>query len=150
MIRKEVIDNFLASKKIAIAGISRNPKKFGYKVFTALKEKGYELFPVNPHADSIDGIKSYPDVNSLPADCKSLLIMTKRDHTDKLVSDAIAKGIQNLWIQQMSETKTAIELAKEKNVNLVYRECIFMYAEPVKGAHAFHRFMKKLFGNLPK
>lgn len=149
MVKKETIEKFLASKKIALAGASRNPKKFGNKVFDALKQKNYEVLPVNPNADFIGGVKTYPDVNSLPDDCKSLIILTKQEQTDKLVSDAVSKGIQNIWIQQMSETKTALEAARNNNINLIYKECIFMHLQPVNGVHAFHRFMRKVFGKLP-
>ena len=150
MTKKENIDLFLASEKIAFAGASRNPKKFGAQVFNMLKEKGYKLFPINPHAGEIGGISCFENVKALPADCKSLLIMTKAAETDKIVADAVEKGIQNIWIQQKSETKTAVQFALDHQVNLVSGECIFMFSNPVKGFHGFHRFMKKTFGQLPK
>lgn len=150
MTKKETIDLILAQKKIALAGVSRNPKKFGSQVFKKLLENGYEVLPVNPNAEQIDGISCYKNVADLPDDCKTLVIVTKPAQTDQVVQEAIGRGIQNIWIQQMSETKTAVELAQKSQVNLVTRECIFMYSEPVKGPHAFHRFMRKLFRRMPK
>jgi len=149
-VKKQAIDNFLKAKNIAIAGVSRDKKKFGYKVFELLKKQGYQLAPINPNIEEIDGIKAYSDIMSLPEDFKNLIILTKPDQTDKLVEDAVKRGINNIWIQQMSETVSAIEFAQKNNVNLVYKECVFMHAEPVESIHSFHRFMRKLFGLFPK
>ena len=60
------IENFLGAEPIAMAGVSRNPKKFGFTAFRELKEKGMNIIPVNPHADLIHGVKAFPDVNRCP------------------------------------------------------------------------------------
>ena len=64
------INDFLDSQPIAMVGVSRNPKKFGYTAFKELKEKGMKIIPVNPKADQIMGEKSYPNVKALPSDVK--------------------------------------------------------------------------------
>ena len=144
------IQEFLSDKEIAIAGVSRNTKKFGRGVYDHLIERGYKIYPVNPNADTIENAVCYPDVTSLPDKAKKLLIVTKKDQTFPLVNQALEKGIKQIWIQQMSETKEAIELVQEHNIDLITKECILMFAEPVKGIHKFHRFFNKLFGRYPK
>jgi hypothetical protein len=50
----------------------------------------------------------------------------------------------------MSEAKNTIKIAEEYQKEIIHRKCIFMFAEPVKGVHKFHRFIMKLFGMFPK
>ena len=144
------IDNFLSSRKIAIAGVSRDPKKFGHVVFRHLADNGYEVYPVNPNTDSIDGTPCIRNVSALPLNVHSLLVVTRKEQTKAVMAEAIGKGIDNIWIQQMSDTPEAVELAQSHPVNLITKECILMHAEPVKGVHNFHRFMKRLFGRYPR
>jgi predicted CoA-binding protein len=150
MVTKKMIEEFLEPRKLAIAGVSRNPKKFGYLVFRDLKANGYKVYPVNPNADKINGDLCYKNIKDLPADIKSILILTPKKETDNVLREAINKGILNIWVQQMSETKNTIKIAEEYQKEIIHRKCIFMFAEPVKGVHKFHRLMLKLFGMLPK
>jgi uncharacterized protein len=144
------IDTFLQSQKIAVAGVSRDPKKFGFQVFTDLKKKGFEVFAVNPNMETVNGNVCYASVSALPADVKSLLVLTRRDRTAGIVRDAVARGMDNIWIQQMSETEEAVGIAEEARVNLVAKKCILMFLQPVTGFHKFHRTLMKIFGRLPK
>ena len=144
------IHQFLDAKRMAIAGVSRNPKKFGHQVFKKLQEQSYSLFPINPDAGTIDGVQVYASVSELPGDVKYLLIVTGKKHTEKLVEEAIAREIDHIWIQQHCETPAAIEIAEKAGIHLVAGECIFMWTEPVKGIHQFHKSIKRFFGVLPK
>jgi predicted CoA-binding protein len=58
--------------------------------------------------------------------------------------------ISRLWLQQGHETKAAIEFCEKNGIAVVYSECVLMFAEPVKGIHAFHRWLWKIFRLLPK
>ena len=147
---KASIDAFLSSRKLAIAGVSRDMKKFGYQVFKQLKEKGFEVYPINPNADNIDGTPCFRSVSTLPLNVHSLVILTPKKLTRDIVAEAIAKGIDNIWIQQMSDTREAVELTKSHPVNLVTRECILMHTDPVQGIHKFHRNIKRFFGLYPR
>ena len=149
-VTKQLIDNFYKEKKIAIAGVSRNPKKFGYQVFNELNKKGYEIFPINPKANTIENIACYADVESLPTQVNSLLILTPKDQTDDILRSALNKGIKNIWVQQMSETADTIRIAEEYEKEIIHHKCIFMFSEPVIGFHKFHRTLVKIFGQMPK
>ncbi len=143
------IDDFLSGRQIAMAGVSRNPKKFGYVAFKELREKGLELIPVNPGATEINGIKAYNSVSALPEGIDSLLVMTPKPQTAAVVKEARAKGIKNIWIQQMSDTPEAILALEGSGINVITKECIMMFHNPT-GIHKFHRGLKKFFGRLPK
>ncbi|MEI7500162.1 MAG: CoA-binding protein [Bacteroidota bacterium] len=147
---KTSIDTFLSSRKIAIAGVSRDPKKFGHQVFLKLKEKGFEVYPINPAMDIIAGTPCFHSVDSLPLNVHSLVIMTPKKQTREVVAEAITKGIDNIWIQQMADTPEAIEFASSHPINLITKECILMYIDPVEGIHKFHRSIRRFFGSYPK
>ena len=144
------IQKFMEPRKLAIAGVSRNPKKFGGAVYTELKKKGFELYPINPEVDEIYGEKCYRSVLDLPDDVKHLYIATPKQETAGVVKQAAEKGIEMAWIQQSADTEEAIAIAGENGLPLIYRKCIFMFAEPVESIHKFHRFCMKLFGAYPK
>jgi len=143
------IETFLASEPIALVGVSRNPKKFGYAAFKELKEKGMNVIPVNPSAEEILGVRVFSDVYSLPDEVKSIIVMTAKDQTAGVIRDAKAKGINNIWLQQMSDSKEAISELEGTDINLIKGECILMFYKP-HSFHKFHRALKKLFGRYPK
>lgn len=144
------IQKFLGPKKLALAGASRNVKKFGGTVLKELTEKGYEVYPVNPNATEIQGQKCYNSIADLPASVKHLLIITPKKETLTVARQAVQKGMEMIWIQQMSDTPEAINYLKEAGTALIANKCILMFADPVKGPHQFHRFFVKLFGRYPK
>jgi len=115
-----------------------------------LKEIGFDLYLIHPETDLLHGEPCYRNISTLPGDIGGLLILTPKTETLGVVKDAVNKGIPNLWIQQMSETPESIEYAINNKVNLVTRQCIFMFVEPVEGFHKFHRNLKKWFWRLPK
>lgn len=144
------IQEFLEPKEMAIAGASRNPKKFGGAVFKELKEKGFTLYPVNPNADEIQGQKCFQSVLDLPDEVTNLYIVAPMHETQTIVNAAIQRGIKMIWIQQKSETPEAVRTAEDAGIQVIHKKCILMFADPVKGFHGFHRFFVKAFGGYPK
>jgi predicted CoA-binding protein len=149
-VTKNQIDTFLEPKKLAVAGVSRNEKKFGHVVFKELSKHGYEVLPINPKTDNINGTMCYPDVESLPENIDSILILTPKFETDKILQSSIKRGIKNIWVQQSSDTKETLRIAEEYEKEIILNKCIFMFAEPIRGVHKFHRTINKIFGALPK
>jgi uncharacterized protein len=143
------INQFLENQPIAMVGVSRNPKKFGYTAFKELKDKGMKIIPVNPEADEIMGEKSYRNVSSLPADVRGIIVMTKKEKTASIVKEALEKGIKEIWIQQMADSKEALVHLKDSDINYIIGECILMHYKP-HSIHKFHGNLKKLFRMYPK
>jgi hypothetical protein len=143
------IEEFMAATPVALIGVSRDPKKFGHTAFKELKQKGLDIIPVNPMADEILGVKSYRDIKSLPAEVKGVIIMTKKDKTATVVKEAREKGIKNIWIQQMADSKEALKDLEGSGINYVTGECILMHYKP-HSIHKFHKALRKLFGVFPK
>jgi predicted CoA-binding protein len=143
------INEFLVSQPIALVGVSRNPKKFGYTAYKELKEKGMNIIPVNPEAVEIMGQKSYPNVRMLPSDVQGIIILTKKDQTASVVREAKEKGIKQIWIQQMADSKEALDELKGTDINFITGECILMHYKP-GSIHKFHGTLKKFFRIFPK
>jgi len=143
------INEFIDSQPIALVGVSRNPKKFGYTAFKELKEKGMKIIPVNPQADEIMGEKSYTNVKMLPPEVQNIIVFTKKDKTASVIRDAKEKGIKHIWIQQMADSKEAIDELKDSGINFITGECILMHYKS-HGIHKFHGGLKKFFGRFPK
>jgi predicted CoA-binding protein len=150
MVNLNQINSFLAPRKIAVAGASRNTKKFGGYVFSELKLKGFQLYPVNPNAEEIQGIKCYKTVAELPDDVTHLLIVTPKTETASVAQAAVKKGIKMVWIQQTSETTEALDSLEKAQIPVIFKKCIMMFAGPVKGGHAVHKFFVRAFGGYPK
>ncbi len=143
------INEFLDSQPIALVGVSRSPKKFGYTAFKELREKGMNIIPVNSEADEIMGIRSYRNVKLLPPEVKGIIILTKKDQTANVIREAKVMGIKQIWIQQMADTKEALDELKGSDINFITGECILMHYKP-HSMHKFHGSLKKFFGRFPK
>ena len=142
------VARFLSAGKYAVAGVSRDPKKFGSVVFKTLREKGMDVVPVNPNSDEIFGQKCYRSVSDIPSDVKGVILMTPKEETLGVARSAINRGIKDIWVQQGAETKETISELEKEDINLISKECIMMFWKP-DGMHSFHRFLKKIFGRLP-
>ncbi len=149
MVLKTDIDHFLSLNKLAIAGVSRNKSKFGRIVYNELKAKGFEVFPINPSADHIDGEPCFSDLQSLPLSVDGVVIVVDSGQTEKIIRDAVEMEIKNIWIHQRAESHSVIQMCQEHGVNLIHGECILMFAEPVGWFHRLHRGLRRLFGKLP-
>jgi len=142
------IEEFLGSGPIAMAGVSRNPKKFGFAAFRELKEKGMNVIPINAHADEIHGSKVYRDVKSLPDNVGGLIIMTNKQQTAGVIREAKEKGIKHIWIQQMAESKDVLKELEGSGINYITKECILMHYKP-HSIHKFHAAIRKFFRTFP-
>ena len=144
----EVISRFVESRNIAIVGASTSRKKFGNVIYRDLKTKGYNVYPVNPKAETIEGDRAYPDVKGLPPEVEVAVVVTSPDRADGIVDEALIHGLRKIWFQQGAESDPAIKKAAEAGMDVVSKKCIMMYTPPVKGLHAFHRFLARLFKRL--
>ncbi len=146
MTTKAAVQEFLSQKVLAVVGASRDPKKFGYMVFSDLKAKGYTVYPINPKAETIGGEKCYASLADLPQKPGGVLIVTPASQADAMVRQAAQAGVTRVWMQQGSETPAAIQFCQQNGIAVISGECIFMYAEPTAWFHRAHRFVNTLVG----
>jgi uncharacterized protein len=149
MVALKQIEEFIASEPIAMVGVSRDPKKFGFAAFRELKEKGMNIIPVNPYTDEIHGSKAYRDLKSIPTGVKGAIIVTPKAATAAVVREAKDAGIKQIWIQQNADTKEAVAELQGTDINYIVGQCILMHYKP-NSIHKFHGRVKKFFGRYPK
>ena len=149
MTSKAAVDEFISKKNLAIVGVSRKSSKFGNLIYKELKKKGFNTFGVNPKLEDIDGDRCYKNLRELDGQIEGVVNVVSPKQTLNVVKEANAIGIKNIWMQQGSESDEAIEYCKENNINEVHKECILMFAEPVKSIHSLHRWIWKIVGKLP-
>lgn len=149
MVSRASIQDFLAQKKLAVVGVSRDKMQFSNSAYRFLKANGYTVFPVNPNAEKIENDKCYPNIKSLPEKVDRALVLLPPEKTNEVLPEIVDAGIKNVWLQQQTESPQAIQFCKEHGIHVVYGECILMFAEPVAFFHRFHRWGKKIIGKLP-
>jgi hypothetical protein len=149
MVTLNQINEFLGAETFGLVGVSRNPKKFGYSAFKELKDKGMNILPVNPYAEKIYDTDVFHDVKSLPENVKGLIIMTKKTETQGVIKEAKEKGIKQIWIQQMADSKEALMELEGSGINFVTGECILMHYKP-HSFHKFHAALRKFFRLFPR
>jgi len=145
----ERINKFFGCNKFAIAGVSRDKKKFGSLIYKELKKKDYNIVAVNPNMDTFEGEKCYRSVKELPPDIEALIVVAKPDISYSIVREAVEKGIRNIFLQQGAQNTDTIKYAEDKGINLIYKQCVMMFAKPA-GIHKFHGSICKLFGFYPR
>lgn len=150
MTTRASIDDFLKQRTIAVVGASRDTKKFGTLLFRELKAKGYKAFPVNPHAETIEGDPCYPSLKALPVKVDGAAIVVPPAEAERVVREAAEAGISRVWLQQGAESPAAIEFCETHNISVVHGECMMMYASPVAFPHRAHRFFRTLIGRMPQ
>lgn len=142
------IDAFLAEPAIAIVGVSRSGKGFGNVAARELRRKGYRIYPVNPHADLVDGERCYRSLADLPEPVRAVLVVVPPDEALRVVREASRAGIRQVWLQQGAEAPFVTLACDELGLDVVAGECILMFAKPT-GVHKAHRWIWKMVGKLP-
>ncbi len=143
------IENFLNRKKIAILGVSRNPAKFGSRAAGMLQDKGIEIMGVHPQAAEIQGLPCCASVADLPPGYDAALLVIPPAETEKVIPQLAENRIRIVWMQQGAASTAAVETARKLGLRTIAGECIYMFARPVQGGHAFHRTLRRMFGGLP-
>lgn len=149
MTPKESVDNFLSNKNFAVVGVSRKSSKFGNTIYKELKKKGMNIFGVNSNMDAIQGDKCYHSLQELKGKIDGVVNVVSPNQTCEVVKEANKIGVKHFWMQQGSESDEAIKYCNENGINEIHKECILMFAEPVKSFHSFHRWIWKVLGKLP-
>ncbi len=150
MTTRAAIDEFMSQKTLAVAGVSRDSRKFGNAAYKELRTKGFRVLAINPNAKTIEGDPCYPSLKALPEKVGGLVLCTQPAISEQLVREAAEAGICWVWLQQRSESRAAIQFCQEHGINVISGECILMYQPNTMFVHKFHKFFKEAFGGKPK
>jgi predicted CoA-binding protein len=116
---KDKIDRFLTAEAFGVAGASTNRDKYGNKCLRCFLQNNMKAVPINPRAEIIEGQACVASVSDLPPEVKSLSIITPPKITEQVVEEAIAKGIENIWMQPGAESPKAVDRCEETGINVI-------------------------------
>lgn len=120
----EIIRDFTGRKKLAIVGASTERRKFGNIVYRDLRAKGYEVFPVNPKSDTVEGDRCYPSLKALPEPVDGIVLIIPGEKAAQVIQEAYECGIRRTWMQPGAESQDAIALCSKLGIDCIYDKCI--------------------------
>jgi Predicted CoA-binding protein len=123
---KLLISVFKNYKNIATVGFSKDPGKWAHIVPKFLIEKGYMVFPVNPTAKEILGLKSYPDLLSVPHKVEIVQIFRPSEEVPAITEHAIKRGdVRVIWMQKGISNDEAAKKAETKGIIVIQDRCMY-------------------------
>jgi predicted CoA-binding protein len=151
----ETVADFLAQKRIAVAGVSRKEKASpANAILHKLRGAGYEVFPVNPNADIIENMPCFHRLAEIPGGVGGVVICTPAAASEQVVRECAELGIRRVWLHRSfgegSIAPSAVELARKHGMSVIAGACPMMYVKPVDVAHACFRWLLRITGGLPK
>jgi len=147
------IEDFLGQKRLALVGISRNPKDFSRGLFLELTRRGYEVVPVNPFIREVDGVHCFSRVQDVTPPVAAALIMTAPEKSEQVVRDCAAAGIHRVWLHRGAGSgavsQAAVDFCRERGLSLIEGYCPYMFLPQTPFFHCLHGFFLKLLGKYP-
>jgi uncharacterized protein len=152
---KDAASEFLSHKRVAVTGVSRKPENHGSNVvYKRLRERGYEVFAVNPNADEVEGDRAYQDLRAIPGGVDAVVIGTRPEIADETMRECAELGIKHVWMHRGpgagSVSQTATAYGRERGITVIDGGCPCMFDPTADFGHKAMRFMFTLNGNVPK
>jgi predicted CoA-binding protein len=152
---KDAAAEFLASKRVAVTGVSRKPENHGSNVvYKRLRERGYEVFAVNPNADEVEGDLSYHDLRSIPGGVDAVVIGTRPEIAEETMRECVELGVKHVWMHRSfgtgSVSDTATEFGRERGITVIGGGCPCMFDPTADFGHKAMRLVFTLNGRVPR
>jgi len=148
----EAANEFLDFSRIAVAGVSRHGDVAANGIYKKLRKHGYQVFPVNPNAEEVEGDVCYSDVKAIPGGVDGVVIATHPRVSKQVIRDCAEVGIRVVWLHrsfgQGSVDEEAIVYGRQHNITIIPGGCPMMFLEPDFG-HKCIRWWLNVTGNLP-
>ena len=150
----EQVERFLREKRIAVAGVSRHADVAANAVFKKLRNGGYEVFPVNPNTEEVEGVRCYPDVSSVPGELGAVVIATHPDVSASIVRQCKERGVKLVWFHRSfgagSVSKEAVDECERLGLECIVGGCPLMFCDPVDFGHKCMKWWLQRSGQVPK
>jgi uncharacterized protein len=149
----EAASEFLAHKRVAVTGVSREPKSHGSNtVYKRLRERGYDVFAVNPNAKEVEGDRSYKDLRSIPGGVDAVVIGTRPERAEAAMQECAELGIKHVWMHwgagASSVSEAATVYGREHGITVIDGGCPLMFGSTADFGHKVIR--RVLAGRVPK
>jgi predicted CoA-binding protein len=150
------VHEFLAQKRIAVAGVSRNNGHHpaANLIYHRLKSTGHDVFPVNPHMQTFEGDRCYPNVQAIPGGVDGVVIVTRPETAERIVHDCAEAKVRRVWMHQSlgkgsSVSPKAVEYCRQHDISVIAGACPMMFGPDADFGHTCMRWFLKLTGGLP-
>ena len=152
---KEAANEFLSHKRVAVTGVSRSPENHGSNVvYKRFRDRGYEVFAVNPNADEVEGDPCYHDLNSVPGGVEWVVIGTKPETAEATMRECVDLNIGRAWMHRAfgsgSVSEAATEYGRRSGVTVIDGGCPCMFQPTADPGHRVMRVMCTLTGKVPR
>jgi predicted CoA-binding protein len=150
----EAVEEFLKGDRLAVAGVSRDGKQPANAIFRRLTDSGFEVFPVNPKAEEVEGVRCFPDVLSLPESVHGIVVATPPSASVRVVKEAGEKGVDHVWFHRSfgtgSVSDEAVQACHGLGIQCIVGGCPMMFCEPVDIAHKCMKWWLQRKGRVPR
>lgn len=152
---KDAAAEFLANKRIAVTGVSRKPAQHGSNiVYRRLRERGYEVFAINPNATEIEGAACFPDLKSIPGGVDAVVIATRADRAMATIRECADLGIKQVWMHRSvggsSVSEEAAAWGRQRGLRVIAGGCPLMFGAVSDPGHKMMRSLLTLTGKVPR
>jgi predicted CoA-binding protein len=149
----EAASAFLANKRVAVTGVSRTPKAHGSNnVYKRFRERGYEVFAVNPNAAEVEGDRCYKDLTSIPGGVDAVVIGSRPQIAEDTMRECAELGIKHVWMHRGpgagSVSEAATEYGRQQGITVIDGGCPCMFGPSADFGHKIMRFVYA--GHVPK
>ena len=150
---KEAASAFLANKRVAVTGVSRHPENHGSNaVYRRLRDRGYQVFAVNPNASVVEGDQCYPDLRAIPDGIQAVVIATRPEIAIDTMRECAELGITQVWMHRGqgagSVSQAATDYGRQHGITVIDGGCPLMFAPTADFGHKVLRFIYS--SNVPK
>src|SRR5687767_382347 len=121
--QRALIEECVNERVWAVVGASTDPAKWGYRIYKALKESGYRVYPVNPRAEQIDGDTCYPSLANLPEKPGVVDVVVPPKMGPAVAEEAAGAGIERIWFQPGAESAENVARARELGLKTIANAC---------------------------
>jgi predicted CoA-binding protein len=151
----QVAAEFLDHKRVAVTGVSRTPEAHGANVvYKRLRDRGYEVFAVNPNAETVEGDKAYPDLKSIPGGVDFVVIGTRPAIAEATMRECAELGIKRVWMHagpgKGSCSPAAASYGQAHGITVINGGCPLMFGPTSDGGHKIMRWIFSLTGSVPR
>ena len=153
MAQMTTVRDFLAQKRFAFIGVSRQPKDFSRALFREFQGRNYEPVPVHPEAEEIEGVPCFARLADVQPPVEAVLLMTSPSVSTVLTQECLEAGIKRIWFYrgagQGAVSPEALATCEANGMTAIPGECPFMFFEGTQWFHRFHGFVRKITGAYP-
>jgi predicted CoA-binding protein len=147
------VADFLAARRIVVAGVSRSGQAPANAIFRRPREAGHDAVPVNPNAAEVEGMPCFASVAAVPGEVDALMVVTHPDVASAVVGEALARGVRRIWFHRSvgdgSVSAEAVAACRDAGVSPIVGGCPLMDVAPIDPFHRAMRACLGLVGRVP-